>query len=54
MYMANSGGVVVDVIWVVVESGVVEVEAEIVKQVLFLFGQPLPLPALSETNIYNM
>ena len=54
MHVASSGGVVVDVVWVVVGSKVVEVEAEMVEQVLFLFGQPLPFPVSSETNIYNM
>ena len=43
----------VDVVTVVVESGVAEVEASVVEWVLFFFGRPLPLPTISETNIYN-
>ena len=49
----NSDGVGVDTVRVLVESGVVEVDASVVEQVLFFSSQPLPLSAISETNIYN-
>ena len=49
----NSDGVGVDTVRVLVESGVVEVDVSVVERVLFFFGQPLPLSAISETNICN-
>ena len=49
----NSSGVGVDTVGVVVRFEVLEVDASVVERLLFFFSRPLPLPTISETNIYN-
>ena len=50
--MPSSGGVGIDVVGVVVRSGVVEVDADVVEWVLFFFRRPLALAVIFKTNIY--
>ena len=49
----GGGGVGVDMVGVAVEFKVAEVDACVVERESFFLCRPLPLPAISKTNIYN-